>query len=162
MPPCWQQCWNSRTCLWCLLYDILSLLQSVFWALLDPDPDQLVRGTDPDLIPDPSIQGFGSVFIWYGSGSGSSILGWIPIWIQSGSRVLMTENWEKNYSWKIIQIFGSKTTIYLSLGLHKGRPSHRRSLQLSKENIQHFKTWSLKKKSTFLVHFALLDPDPDS
>jgi hypothetical protein len=36
--------------------------------------------------------------------------------------------------------FGSKTTIYLSLGLHKGRPSYKRSLQLSKENIQHFKT----------------------
>jgi hypothetical protein len=32
--------------------------------------------------------------------------------------------------------FGSKTTIYLSLGLHKRRPSYRRSLQLSKENIQ--------------------------
>jgi hypothetical protein len=28
-----------------------------------------------------------------------------------------------------------QTTIYLSLGLHKGRPR----LQLSKENIQHFK-----------------------
>ncbi len=27
-------------------------------------------------------QGFGSVFIWYGFGSGSSILGWIPIRIQ--------------------------------------------------------------------------------
>jgi hypothetical protein len=35
--------------------------------------------------------------------------------------------------------FGSKTTIYLSLGLHKGRPSYRRSLQPSKNNIQHFK-----------------------
>ncbi len=29
--------------------------------------------------------------------------------------------------------------IYLALVLHKGRPSYRRSLQLSKENIQHFK-----------------------
>jgi hypothetical protein len=36
--------------------------------------------------------------------------------------------------------FGSKTTIYLSLGLHKGSPSYRRSLQPSKENFQHFKT----------------------
>ncbi len=26
-------------------------------------------------------------------------------------------------------------------GLHKERPSYRRSLQLSKENVQHFKTW---------------------
>ncbi len=30
-------------------------------------------------------------------------------------------------------------TIYLPLGLHKGRPSYKRILQLSKENIQHFK-----------------------
>jgi hypothetical protein len=37
------------------------------------------------------------------------------------------------YSWK-------KITIFLSLGLHKGRLSYRGRLQLSKENIQHFKT----------------------
>jgi hypothetical protein len=36
--------------------------------------------------------------------------------------------------------YGSKTAIYLSLGLHKVCPSNRRSLQLSKEAIQHFKT----------------------
>jgi hypothetical protein len=36
--------------------------------------------------------------------------------------------------------FLSKTTIYLSLDLHKGRPRYKRSLQLSKENIQYFKT----------------------
>jgi hypothetical protein len=30
---------------------------------------------------------------------------------------------------------GLKTTIHLSVGLHKERPSYRRSLQLSKENI---------------------------
>jgi hypothetical protein len=41
---------------------------------------------------------------------------------------------------KIINFFLSKTTIYLSLGHHKGRPSYRRSLQPSKKNIQHFKT----------------------
>ena len=42
---------------------------------------------------------------------------------------------------------GSKTLVVvncaeftLSLGLHKGRPSYRRSLPPSKENIQHFKT----------------------
>jgi hypothetical protein len=39
-----------------------------------------------------------------------------------------------------IFFFFSKTTIYLSIGLHKKRPSCRRSLQPSKENIQHFKT----------------------
>jgi hypothetical protein len=41
---------------------------------------------------------------------------------------------------KKFNVFGSKTTIYLSLGLRKERPSYRRSLQLSKEAIQHFKT----------------------
>jgi hypothetical protein len=46
---------------------------------------------------------------------------------------------EKIYSWKKIIFFASKTTIYLSLGLQKGRSSYR-SLKLSKENIQHFKT----------------------
>jgi hypothetical protein len=39
--------------------------------------------------------------------------------------------------------FGIKITIYLSLGLHKGRLSYRRSLQSSKENIQHFKKCNL-------------------
>ncbi len=34
---------------------------------------------------------FGSVVIWYGSGSGSSILGWIPIRIQG----LMTKNFKQ-------------------------------------------------------------------
>ncbi len=43
-------------------------------------------------------QGFGSVFIFYGSGSGSRWSGWRPIRIriQSGSRALMTKNWKKN------------------------------------------------------------------
>jgi hypothetical protein len=41
---------------------------------------------------------------------------------------------------KIYKSFLSKTTIYLFLGLHKGCPSYRRSFQLPKENIQHFKT----------------------
>ncbi len=100
-------------------------------------------------------------------GSGSSILGWIPIRIQFGSRVLMTKNWKKIHSWKRKLIFfTSKTTIFLSLGLHKGRPSYRRRLQLSKENIQHFKTW------IFLIFFyfygtflpswiRILNTDPD-
>jgi hypothetical protein len=41
---------------------------------------------------------------------------------------------------KIKNIFISKLAIYLSIGLHKGGPSYRRSLQPSKEKIQHFKT----------------------
>jgi hypothetical protein len=57
----------------------------------------------------------------------------------SGSRVLMTKNWEKFTVEKNLIFLGSKIAIYLSLGLHKGRPSYRRSLQRSQE-IQHFKT----------------------
>jgi hypothetical protein len=41
---------------------------------------------------------------------------------------------------KIFFLHQNYRTIYLSLGFHKGRPSYMRSLQLSKENIQHFKT----------------------
>ncbi len=50
-----------------------------------------------------------------------------------------------------------------TLGLYKERPSYRRSLQLSKENIQHFK--NMKFFNFFLllwVIFALLDPDSES
>ncbi len=64
----------------------------------------------------------------------------IRIRIQSGSRALMTKDWKKI---QLKKKFGSKTTIYLSLGLKEERPSYRSSLQLSKEAIQHFKTWTL-------------------
>ncbi len=65
----------------------------------------------------------------------------------------MTKNWKKITAEKKNQIFfESKTTIYLSLGLHKERPSYRRSLQLSKEAIQHLKTWTFK--ITFVGHFC--------
>ncbi len=68
---------------------------------------------------------------------------------------------------KILQLkfffFLSKTAIYLSLGHHKVCQSYRRSLQFSKEAIQHFKTWTFTKYCPLLwVIFALLDPDPDS
>jgi hypothetical protein len=56
--------------------------------------------------------------------------------------------------------YKSKTTIYLSLGLHKERPSYRRSLQLSKEAIQHLKHELSKFFLLLWVTFALLDP-PD-
>jgi hypothetical protein len=72
----------------------------------------------------------------------------------------------KIYSWIIF--FISKIAIYLSLGLQKGCPSYRRSLQSSKENIQHFKTLNFLTLFYLLGHFcppesgfALLDPDPD-
>jgi hypothetical protein len=52
----------------------------------------------------------------------------------------MTKNWKKFTAEKKFDIFlKSKIAIYLSLGLYKERPFDRRSLQPSKENIQHFK-----------------------
>ncbi len=48
----------------------------------------------------------------------------------------------------------SKIAIYLSLDLHKGRPSYRRSLKPSKENIQHFKTWNFLNFFYFCVSFG--------
>ncbi len=87
----------------------------------------------------------------------------IRIRIQSGSRALMTKNWKK---------ITAEKKVYLSLSLHKVCPSYRRSLQLTKEAIQHFKTWIF---STFVGHFcppgsgstgpieygSNTDPDPD-
>jgi len=49
--------------------------------------------------------------------------------------------------------FWSKIAIHLSLGLRKGRPSYRWSLQPAKENIQHFKTWNSLTFSIFVGHF---------
>jgi hypothetical protein len=54
-----------------------------------------------------------------------------PIWFQG----FYDQKLEKIYSW-IFFFFLSKTTIYLSLGLHKGRPSYKRSLHLSKTDAQ--------------------------
>ncbi len=53
----------------------------------------------------------------------------------------MTKNWKKFTAEKKFNFFCIKN-YSLSLGLHKRRPSYKRSLQLSKENIQHFKTWN--------------------
>jgi hypothetical protein len=54
--------------------------------------------------------------------------------------------------------FWIKTTLYLSLGLHKGRPSYKRSLQLSKENVQALQ--NMKFFTTFVGHFC--PPGPRS
>ncbi len=70
----------------------------------------------------------------------------------------MTKNWKKCTAEEFfLYVFNKKIAIYLSLGFHKGRPSYRRSLQRSNENIQHFKTWNFWN----FLFFALLDPDPD-
>jgi hypothetical protein len=68
--------------------------------------------TDPDTDPDPiRIQGF------------------------NDQKLKKKNSWKKN-----IKNFRSKTAIYLSLGLHNVCPGYRRSLQLTKEAIQHYKT----------------------
>jgi hypothetical protein len=46
---------------------------------------------------------------------------------------------EKNTAKTLLNVFLSRISIYLSLGLLKGHPRYSISLQLSKENIQHFK-----------------------
>jgi hypothetical protein len=89
------------------------------WFNADPD-------TDPDLafflIADPEC------------GSGSRIpdpdLGFDDLKLKI-----------KIIAGNLISIFLIKNPIYLSLGLHKGRPSYWRSFQPSKENIQYLKTW---------------------
>jgi hypothetical protein len=90
----------------------------------------------------------------------------------SGSRVWWPKIEKITAEKKINLFFGPKTTIYLSLGLHKGRPSYRRSLQPSKKNIQHFKTWKFCTFFYFCGSFSPswiririrnlnADPDPD-
>ncbi len=75
----------------------------------------------------------------------------------SGSRVLMIKNWRKIYSWQ------KKFNIFLikNCNLPIPRPwIYRRSLQLSKVNIQLIKTWN------FLIFFLFIwiriqsDPNP--
>ncbi len=101
-----------------------SLLLSVRWHHI-----VLTDGTV--VLLSCSLTSFESIFIWYGSGSGSSILR-----LNTDPDSGFDYQIEKIYSWKtnLYFLFWSKTTIYLSLGLHKGRSSY---------------------------IFALLDPDKD-
>jgi hypothetical protein len=74
-----------------------------------------------------------------GSGSGSSVLWWPQSKIKLQLKKFILFWW---------------FAIYLSLGLHKGCPSYRRSLQPSKEKIQHFKRWKFCPFFFFLGHFC--------
>jgi hypothetical protein len=88
------------------------------------------------------------------SGSGSSILGQCG----SGSLVLMTKNLtaEKNPS-----CLHQKGKFFLSLCLHEGGPSYRRSLNPPKENIPRGSKYEISSLFTILwATSALLDPDP--
>jgi hypothetical protein len=77
---------------------------------------------------------------------------------RSGSKGLMTKNGKKIKA-EIFFFFFQNHKIYLSLGvgLHKERPSYRKSLQLSKKNIQHCKTLNFL---IFLLLCSVSDPDP--
>jgi hypothetical protein len=78
---------------------------------------------------------------------------------RSRSRALMTKSWGKIYSGKKVMFFDKKLHYYLSLGLHKGCPSYRRSLKREHPALQNIKFLNF---FLFLwVIFALLDPDPD-
>ncbi len=58
-----------------------------------------------------------------------------------GYRIAVNSRGYRRFTVEKINFLGeSKTTIYLFLGLHKGRPSYRRSLHPSKDNKQHLKT----------------------
>ncbi len=62
---------------------------------------------------------------------------------------------QKKFSWKK-KNFWPKTAIYLSLGLHKVRPSYRRSLPLSKVKRGHptLQNMNVKIFSTFVGNFC--------
>jgi hypothetical protein len=86
-------------------------------------------------------QSFGSVFIWYGSGS--SIIGWILILIQSRSRVLMTKN-ENNLQLKKLNLFWIKNH-----NLPIPRPPERMSKLQKKPS-------ALKREHSELQHMKFL------
>jgi hypothetical protein len=69
---------------------------------------------------------------------------------------------KKKFTAKKVDIFKIKIAIYLSLGLHEGSPSYRKSLQPSKENIHHFKTGNFLTFSYFRGSFLPFYPDPES
>ncbi len=63
----------------------------------------------------------------------------------------------KNLQLKKLDIFLSMIAIYLSLDLHKGRPSYRKNLQPSKDQL--FKTWNFLTSFIFVL-IRIPNPDP--
>jgi hypothetical protein len=113
---------------------VLRILRRVTQLLHTPkSPESVLRirigfNAHPDTNPDPAF--FCQCESRYGSGS------------RSRSKVLITKDWNKFTAEKKIIFIWSNIAFYLSLGLHKGRPSYIRSLHPSEENISHFKiTW---------------------
>jgi hypothetical protein len=66
----------------------------------------------------------------------------------------MTKNWQKFTAGKKLIFFLSKIAIYLSLGLHKGRPSYKKPSALKREHpaLQNMKF--LDFFSIFVGHFC--------
>ncbi len=84
------------------------------------------------------------------------------------SRIPDPQHWKKLQLKKKLDIFLSQIAIYPSKGLHKGRRSNRRSLQPSKENIKHIKTWNFLIFSHFCgpfwhswIRIPIPNTDPD-
>jgi hypothetical protein len=66
-------------------------------------------------------------------------------------RVLRTKNFRKKLTTEKKNIFWIKNCYLLTLGLHEGNPSYKRSLQPSKENIQSFKKYIISLLYLLLV-----------
>ncbi len=131
---------RDKVCLHVLMLEVIYLEATVKTSprnQLGPWPDE--RQPHTEEYHDTAIQYLGSGFIE--SGSGPSILGWMPIQIQSGSRVLMTKNC-KNL--QLIFFSFSEIAIYLSLGLHKRPPSYRRSLSALNREHPALGSWKVK------------------
>ncbi len=62
----------------------------------------------------------------------------------------------KKLQWENFFFFWMKNYNLPIPNLHKGCPSYKRSLQFSKENIQHFETWNFWFFFYFVGHFCLL------
>ncbi len=100
---------------------------------------------DPDTDPDPAIL----LIADPDSGSGSRIR--IPDPDPGFDDLKLKKITAET---KNIFFFWSKTTIYLSLGLHKGRPSYRRNLQSSKRTSSTSKPGNSVLFSIFVGHFC--------
>ncbi len=77
---------------------------------------------------------------------------------------IWSKNWKKIAAGKN-SYFWPKIAIYLSECLQEGRPSYRKSLQPSEENIQRFKTWNSPPFFYFCGSFLpawIRNPDPRS
>jgi hypothetical protein len=71
----------------------------------------------------------------------------------SGPKVLMTKKLKKFTAGTQIYIFVSKIAIYLSLGLHKERPSYKRSLNSALKR-EHPALQDMKFLNFFMGHFC--------